>query len=162
MADRRGNVIVLHGRRGLGKGQAELPDVLRGTVGLLDDLRCRLQQFSPHPSWSAQRWMIASTPFRMRLTSARRRLGDLAGVSPADEQATLRWALEFGDARLEAEQRLHDIDACLRTLQRLDTGPPDRARATEVFVSSRPELLKALDKIEYLIAQRFPAVLGGS
>lgn len=162
MADHRGNVIMLHDRRGLDTGPAELHDALCRTVRLLEDLRCRLQQVSPHPSWSAQRWMIASTPFRMRLTSARRRLGDLTAVSTAHEPTALRWTLEFDDARLEAEQRLHDIDTCLRTLHRPDTATPARARATEEFISSKSELLKALGKIEYLIAQRFPAAIRGS
>jgi hypothetical protein len=162
MADHRGNVIMLRSPRRLGSGQSEFHDVLCGTVGLLDDLRCCLRQLSPHPGWSAQRWMIASTPFRMRLTSARRRLADLAVVSRTQEQAALQWALEFTDARLEAERRLHDIDACLRTLQCPDTAPRDGARAMEIFVSNRSELLKTLHKIEYLIAQRFPATLGRS
>jgi hypothetical protein len=103
--------------------------------------------------------MIASTPFRMRLTGARKRLDYLATMNPLGEQDAIRWTLELHDACTEAEQHLHYIDASLHTLQRTDPTPADRAREMEIFASSRSEFLKALREIRHLIAQQFPTVL---
>lgn len=160
MADRWGNVIVFPRRAGPGGRQPIRLEVLTGTVRQLDELGCCLQQFSPHPSWPPQRWMIASTPFRMRLTGAREKLDDLAMMSPAGERHVIHWALKFNDVRLEAERRLHDIDACLSTLQRTGASPTERAQETEMFASSRSEFLRALGEIRHLIAERCAALSG--
>ncbi len=162
MVGRSDNVVVLSGRGGAGKRQPARVEALRATVGQLDELGCRLQQLSPHLSWSAQRCMIASTPFRMRLTGARKRLDDLVSSGLLGEQDGARWALELNDACLEAERRLYDIDVCLHTLQRMETSLAERARGTEIFASNRSELLKVLSEIRHLITQRPPAELGES
>ena len=114
MADRRENVVMLPGRGWVGREQAGYPDIARTTVGQLDELSHHLQQLSPHMHWSARRWMIASTPFRMRLTGARRRLSELRVMSAAGGQHPGRGALELSDACLDAERRLHEIDTCLK------------------------------------------------
>ena len=98
--------------------------------------------------------MIASTPFRLRLSGVRTRLGDLA-MSPAAEQCAINWALKFNDVRIKADQRLHDIDTCLRTLQRTDASAAERARETEVFTASRSEFMRILGEIRNLITERF-------
>jgi hypothetical protein len=159
MADSTDNIIALPDRGRARKRQTECPDVLRAIVEQFDELGYRLQAFMPHSSWSAQRWMINTTPFRMRLTGTRKRLGDLARISPVGQEDAARWAFELNDARLEVERELHDIDACLQILQLAGTSHPDRARETEMFASRRSELLKALEKIRRLIVQRFPTVL---
>lgn len=159
MADRRDNVIVYAGWEGDGGRQPIQLEVLRITVGQLDELGCHLQELSPQPGWPPNRWMIASIPFRMRLTIAREKLGDLAMASPAGGQHPIRWALKFNKVRLEAERRLHDIDGCLHTLQRSDASPAERARETEIFAASKYEFLKVLGQIRRLIAERFQAEL---
>jgi hypothetical protein len=162
MADRSDNVIVLPGRGGAGGRQPASIEILRTAIGELDELYYCLHQISPHSHWSAQRWMIASTPFRMRLIGVRKRLDDLVKTSRAHEQNNIRWVLEFNDARLGIEQRLRDVDRCLQTLQRVNASPSECARKTEIFVSSRSELLKALRKIRQLLVQRCAAVLSGN
>jgi hypothetical protein len=162
VADRRDNVIVLPNH---GAGSNERPpstDALRAAAGQLEELGRCLQEISPHANWSAQRWMIASTPFRMRLIGARRKLSDLAKLGSADEQSDIRWMFEVNDARLGAERRLHDIDACLQTLQDVNASITDRIRETETFAASRFELLKVLDKIRHLLVQRCLTVRHGS
>lgn len=162
MADRHDNVVMLPGQRQAVKSQLAHVDVLRATVEQLDELGYRLQQLTPHSTWPTQRWMIASTPFRMRLASARKRLNDLGGLNIIIEQNANHWTFELNDARLEAERRLQDIDACLHVLQSVEASPSDRARDTEIFAYNKAKLLKALRAIRQLIAQRFPAVLGDS
>lgn len=159
MADRHDNVTVYPGWKGDGGRQPIRLEVLRITVGQLDELGCRLEELSPQPGWPPQRWMIATTPFRMRLTIARERLDDLAMASPAGGHHPVRWALKFNKVRLEAERRLHDIDGCLHTLQHADASPGERARKTEIFAASKSEYLKVLGQIRHLIAERFQAEL---
>lgn len=159
MADRRGNVIVLPGRGGAGHVQRDHLEALRAIVGQLDELRQRLQEFSPRPGWSAKRWMIASTPFRMRLTGANRSLGDLTRLNASSEQSAIRSVFQLNDACRAASQRLHDIEACLGMLQSAEAPPAERARETDLFASSRSGLLAALSEIRRLIVQRFPDVL---
>jgi hypothetical protein len=159
MADRRGNVIVLPGRGGAGQVQRDHLEALRAIVGQLDELRHRLQEFSPRPGWPAKRWMIASTPFRMRLTGSNRSLGDLTRLNASSEQDAIRVAFQLNDACRAASQRLHDIEACLGMLQSAEAQPAERARETDLFATSRSGLLTALSEIRRLIVQRFPDVL---
>src|SRR5262249_48324273 len=159
MATRHDNLVVLPDRGGTERRPSVQLEVLEAAIEQLDELDCLLQQLSPHVNWSAQRWMIASTPFRMRLTSARKRLSDLAGMSLDSGQTAMCWALELGDLRLDAERWLQDIEVCLYRLQCIDTLARERARETEAFASSRSELLKVIAKIRYLIAQRFPTAV---
>jgi hypothetical protein len=158
MADRRGNVISLPGRGGAVTEQLPQPEVLRAVAGQLYRLGFRLQQFSPRSTWPPQRWMIASTPFRMGLVGGRKRLSDLAMICAADGRVLDRPTLELDDARRDAERRLHDIAACLDTLQRADISPAERTRETEEFVSARADALEVLAEIRHLIAQRLPTV----
>jgi hypothetical protein len=162
MADRRDNVVALPGRGGVDSGQPVRFEVLRAAAGQLDELGCCLQQFSPRPSWSPRRWMIASTPFRMRLASARKGLDDLAIISSGNEQNAMRGAFELNDARHEVERQLRDIGACLYSLHDADTSPAERARETQKFTSGRFELLKVLREIRHLITREFPTVADGS
>jgi hypothetical protein len=162
MSGSHDNVIKHPAWADAGREQLARLEVLRATVGQLDELGCRLQQVSPNSSWPAQRWMIASTPFRMRLIGVRQGLGELARMDHIAGRDAVRWALKLNDARLQAERRLHDLDVCLHTLQRVDVSPRERVRETEVFASSRSELLKTLQEIRHLIARRFPAVVGES
>lgn len=156
MADRRGNVLVLPGRAEAGKVQQEHIEALRAIVGQLDELRHRLQDLSPRPSWSATRWMIASTPFRMRVTGANRSLGDLTRLSPVGGQDALRSVFQLNDACYAATQRLHDLEACLATLQSAEGSWAERAREAALFAASQCELLVALSQIRSLILQWFP------
>jgi hypothetical protein len=156
MAGRRGNVIPLSGPAGAGSGQVPHAEILRTVAGQLDQLATRLRQFWPQPAWPAQRWMIASTPFRMRLTSGRNSLRDLAIACAAGEQAHERRALELNEARREAERRLDDIAESLHVLQRADTSPAERLRQTEAIVSARSDLLEVLTEIRHMVAHRLP------
>jgi hypothetical protein len=156
MTGSHGNVIPLAGLAGRGSGKLPQAEILRTVVGQLDQLGARLQQFSPQSTWSAQRWMIASTPFRMRLTSGRNRLGDLANACATGGQGHDRWALELNEARREAERRLDDIVKTLHVLLRADTPPIERQRQTEVFVSARSDLLEVLMDVRHMVAQRLP------
>jgi hypothetical protein len=156
MADHPGSVILLSGRGGAVNRQLPHQEILQTVIGQLDQLGCRLQQCSPQPTWPAHRWMIASTPFRMRLTSGRKRLDDLALVCTVGEQDHARWALELNDARREAERRLRDIAASLHTLQRADTSPAERERQTDIFVSARSGLLAVLTDIRHMVARQLP------
>lgn len=157
MAGSRGNVIPLAGPAGGDSGKVPHAEILRTVVGHLDQLATRLRQFSPQSTWPAQRWMIDSTPFRMRLTSGRNRLGDLASACATGEQAHDRWALALNEARREAERWLDDIAKTLHVLQRADTPPIERQRQTEVFVSARSDLLEVLMEIRHMVARRLPA-----
>jgi hypothetical protein len=156
MTDHRGSVILLSGRGGAVNRQPPHVETLQALVKQLDQLGCRLQEFSPQSTWLAQQWMIASTPFRMRLTSGRKGLGGLAIVCAIGERPHDRWALELSDARCEAERWLRDIAVCLHVLQQADTSPAERERQTEVFVSARSELLEVLTEIRHMVAQRLP------
>jgi len=158
MADRRGNVIVLPGRGGAGQVQREHLEALQAIVGQLDELRHHLQEFSPRPGWPAKRWMIASTPFRMRLAGANRSLDDLTRLSPFGEQDGIRLVFQLNDACRAASQRLHDIEACLGTLHGAEAPPAERARRADLFASSRSGLLAALSEIRRLIVRWFPDV----
>jgi hypothetical protein len=104
--------------------------------------------------------MIASTPFRMRVTGVSRRLDELAGIDTLCERDGIRWGLALGDARIQAERRLQDLDARLHALQRGEIAYAERRRAMESFASDRSELLKALRRIRHLVIERFPDVLG--
>jgi hypothetical protein len=157
VADHSGNVITLSGRGGTADRQQPHQEILRTVVRQLEELGYRVEQFSPQSMWSAQQWMIASTPFRMRLTVGRKRLSDLAMVCATGEQAYDRWALELNDARREAERWLQDIAACLHALQRADTSSAERQRQTEVFISARSDLMEVLTEIRYMITRRLPA-----
>jgi hypothetical protein len=156
MADCRGNVIVLPGRGGAGQIQREHLEALRAVVGQLDELHHCLQEFSPCPGWPAKRWMIASTPFRMRLAGANRSLSGLTRLSPFLEQDAIRSLFQLNDACRAANQRLHDIEVCLGTLQDVEASPTERARRADLFASSRSRLLAALSEIRRLILQWFP------
>jgi hypothetical protein len=153
------NVLMLPSQRGARKSAHV--EALRATVKQLDELACSLQHFSPRISWSAQRCMIASTSLRMWLTGARKRLDDLATSRLLGEEDGARWSLELNDACLEAERRLHDIDVCLHTLQRVESSLAERDRGIETFASGRSELLTVLNAIRLLITQRAAAGLGG-
>lgn len=152
--DRPNNVLVLPGGGGAGMRESAGVEAMRATVRRLDELACSVQQFSPRMSWSAQRCMIASTSFRIRLTGMRKRLDDLVTSRLLGAQDGARWALELTDACLEAERRMHDIDMCLHTLQRIESSVSERGRGIEVFASSRSELLTVLSEIRHLITQR--------
>jgi hypothetical protein len=160
MVDRRRNVIALSGRAGAVDGQAPHQEILWAAVGQLDQLTDRARQFSPQAAWTAQQWMIATTPFRLRLAIGRRGLSDLAMICAGSEQACDRWALELNDARRDVERRLRDIAVCLNALQRPDTSPADRYQQTEVFISARSALLEALADVRGIAAQWPPAELG--
>jgi hypothetical protein len=160
MTDHSDNVVVHPTAARAGREQAARLEALRATMGQLDELSDRLQRISPHSDWPAKRWVIASTPFRMRLAGTRRRLDDLGRLDPLDEHNSIRWMLDLGHARYNAEHQLHAIMACLHVLQRADASPAERARETEIFAFSRSELLTELREIRHLIARRFPAVLG--
>ncbi|MGP7998903.1 MAG: hypothetical protein ACLPKI_16535 [Streptosporangiaceae bacterium] len=160
MDNHRDNVVTLPDRGRADGKQPSRPEVLRAAVGHLDELSRRLEQLSPHVTWSAQRWMIASTPFRMRLVGVRKRLDELTAFRPVSGQADVYWFLELEGASLEAERRIHDIDACLRTLHHADTSPSVRARETEIFTSRRSELAEAAMRIRNLLFQRFPELAG--
>ncbi len=160
MDDYRDNVVALPERSWANGKQPNHPEVLRAAVGHLDELSRRLEQLSPHATWSARRWMIASTPFRMRLVGVRQRLGELTAFRPGSVQADVYWILELKDASLKAEHRIHDLDVCLRTLQHAATSPSVRARETEIFTSRRSELVEAAMRIRNLLFQRFPELEG--
>ena len=103
--------------------------------------------------------MIVSTPFRMQVTGARKRLADLAATGEVCGQDALRWVFELNDSRLQIERRLHDLETSLNMLQCVATPPAERVREAELFASNKAELLKVLNGIRDLIAQRFPEAL---
>src|ERR1700744_3424063 len=83
MNEHQGNVVAFP-ERGWADGRtAGRPEALRSAVGHLDELSRRLEQLSPHATWSAPRGGIPSTPFRMRLVGARSRLAELVALRPA-------------------------------------------------------------------------------
>ena len=104
--------------------------------------------------------MIASTPFRMRLVGARKRLAELTTSWPVSDQVDSYWLLELKDVSFEAERRIQDIDMCLQTLQYADTPLPARARETEIFASGRSDLVQVAARVRGLFHQRFPESLG--
>jgi hypothetical protein len=159
VADHRDNVRTLPGLVGAGWYQQDRVEALRGIVAQVDDLSRCLQEFSPRPGWPAKRWMIASTPFRMRLTSAHRSLGDLTRLGLFDEQGAIRLAYQLNDACRAADQRMNDIEACLGTLQDAESPPAERARQASQFVINQNRLMAALSEIRRLIVQRFHGVL---
>jgi hypothetical protein len=144
MTDLGDNVVAHPTAARAGQEQPARLEALRVALGQLDELGDRLQRISPQSNWTAQRWMIASTPFRMRLVGAHRRLDDLAQVDALGEHDPIRWTLELGQARYKAEKQLHDITSCLNVLHRVDASPAERVRETEIFAAITSELLKAL------------------
>jgi hypothetical protein len=159
MADHHDNVITLPGRDGIGQNQQERVEALRATVARLDELHLCLQEFSPRLDWSATRWMIASTSFRMRLTGAHRSLHELTRPRLFSEQDPIHLRYQLNDACRAAAQRMYDIQACLGTLQDAEAPPPERTQRVGLFVSSQSQLLAALREIRCLIVQRFSDVL---
>jgi len=155
------NVITLSSRCAV-EGQATRVQALQVTAGQLDQLASRLRQCSPEPGWSAHHWMIASTPFRMRLVGARKRMAELVRMSPVDGKAAIRWVIDLNEARLTAEQKLRDIDSCLRILHDADTSVNERAQNAEIFLFNRSGLLKALDEIQRLVSSQLQEQTGGS
>lgn len=156
MSEHQGNVVTLP-RRGRADGRpSSRPEVLWSAVGHLDELSRRLEQLSPHATWSARRWMIASTPFRMRLVGTGGRLAELLASRPGAAPDDGYWLLELEDACRKVQRRLHDLDGCLRTLQHGEISPADRSRETEAFLARRSELAEVVSRIRNLIIQRFP------
>ena len=153
---------MLSSRGGVDKSQSARVEALRASVRQLDGLVCSLRQFSPRLNWSAQRCMIASTPFRMRLTGARRRLNALVANRVLGDHDGARWALEVNDACVEAERKLHDIEVCLQVLQHAESSLAERDRGIETFASNRSELLPLLSEIRHLITQQTIAEPGSS
>jgi hypothetical protein len=161
MSEHQGNVVTLP-RLGRAEGRPSgRPEALWSAVSHLDELSRRLEQLSPHATWSARRWMIASTPFRMRLVGTRSRLAELMTSWPVSAPYDGYWLLDLEDAFRKIQRRLHDLDACLRTLQHAETSPADRSRETEAFLTRRSELAEVATRIRYLIAQRFPESSSG-
>src|SRR5690242_536417 len=102
MDDHRDNVVALPDCAWVGGKQPSYQEVLRGAIGHLDELSSRLDKLAPHVTWSARQWMIASTPFRMRLIGARKRLRELTACRPAPGQTDVYWLLKLQDASIEA------------------------------------------------------------
>ena len=151
------NVLTLPGREWTTGEQADQTEVVRAAVWRIDELIRRLRLLSPRPAWSAGQWMIASTPFRMRLPGARRCLGELTTAGPAYDQADIDWFLELKGACLEAKRYVHDIDVCLDILRDKATSTLDRKREAETFTSTAVELLEAVCRVRELLTRRFPA-----
>jgi hypothetical protein len=125
---------------------------MRSAIEALDELTDRLMEVSPQLSWSAKRWRIASTPFRMLCIGALRRLDNLAMVVSICEGNEVGWVYQFNDACRDAERKLRDIDACLYALQNTETLPDERSRSIEQFVSGRCALVKVAAEIRCLTA----------
>ena len=125
---------------------------------MLDDLHRCLQEFSSHPGWPVKRWMIASTPLRMRLPSARRILGDLTRLGPFGKTDAVLLAYQLNDACRAANQRLRDIETCLGTLQDAKAPHAERTGCASEFPVIQNRLLAALSEIRRLIIQQFPGV----
>jgi hypothetical protein len=156
MSEHQGNVVAFPERGWTGGRASSRPEVLRSAVGHLDELSRRLEQLSPHATWTARRWMIASTPFRMRLVGARSRLAELVAFRPAGGPDDGYWLLELEDAFWKIQRRLRDLDACLLTLQHGEISTADRSRETEAFLARRSELAEVVTRIRNLVVQRFP------
>lgn len=147
------NVLALPRRDQAGGIRPSRMGGLQAAVAQLDELAFALRQLSPHVSWSARRCMIASTPLRMLLAIARRKVNDLISNSLSDDQDGGRWALEFNDVCLEADRRLHEIEVCLHTLQCAELSLRERGQGIEIFASSKSELLTVLGEISRLTCQ---------
>jgi len=161
MSDHSDNVVIYPAAARTGWMQAKHTEALRVTMNQLDELSDKLLQIPPQSDWPAERWMIATTPFRMRLAGTRGQLEDLGRMGPVGEHHPVRWMLDLNHARYRADGQLDAIMGCLQLLQRTDASPAERAREAEVFAYRRSELLAVLREIRRLIAWRFPAVLSG-
>src|ERR1700733_2018871 len=95
MSEHQGNVVTFPARAWTDGPPSSRPEVLLSAVGHLDELSRRLEQLSPHATWTARRWMIASTPFRMRLVAVRSRLAELMLYRPATGPDDSYWILEL-------------------------------------------------------------------
>lgn len=155
MSEYADNVVVQFRYRETSEEQAARSEILSTALRQLDELSYHLRRFSPGPDWSAQRCMIDSTPFRMRLRRARNGLDELARIDPGSKPGSIRWTIKFNSVRSDAEQRLDEIDACLCQLRRPDASPVERARETKVFALNRSKFLRALEKARSLIDERF-------
>jgi hypothetical protein len=161
MACHDANVVALP-RRAAVREQAVRVQALQVAMGQLDQLARCLRQCSPESGWSAQHWMIGSTPFRMRLVGARKRLEELVRMSPVDGNAAIHWAVNLNDLRLTAEQKLRDVEACLRTLRYINTSLEERAQKTEIFLVRKSELLNALEELQRLLSCQLPEMIDDS
>jgi hypothetical protein len=161
MPDHSDNVVIHPAAARTGWTHAAQFEALRQTVNQLDELSDKLLQIPPQSDWPAERWMIAATPFRMRLAGTRARLEGLGRMGPVGEHHPVRWMLDLNHARYKADGQLNAIMGCLQVLQRADASPAERGREAEVFACCRSELLTLLREIRRLIAWRFPAVLSG-
>jgi hypothetical protein len=161
MNEFQGNVVVLPTRdRAPGTRRSTDPQVLRAASGYLDELRSCLERLSPDQTWSARQWMIASTPFRMRLASVRTRLDELADLRELSGADDACWLFELKDALARVRRRLHDLDAGLRTLQHEATPRSARPRETRVFISHQADLMDAAIKVRALLSERLTAQAG--
>ncbi len=160
MSEYAGNVVAFPDRAGAGVGKSAIPGALYSAAERLEALSGCLLEISPQPGWSAQRWMIASTSFRMRLDDARSSLAVLAESVRVADLGAGWWTSEVRYARLDAERVLCDISACLVTLQDGDISAEQRHRAGRGFTLGKRDALKMVQTIRILVAQGGPRPCG--
>jgi hypothetical protein len=156
MAAHQRRAVASRGRCRPAKQQRMGAEALQAAVRQLDDLGHELERVSAHRHWPAEQWMIATTPFRLQLPRARKRLAQLTTVSAIAQERDIGWALELTSARRLAESQLDDIRMCLHVLHQLGTEPADRVREAEAFVSHRSRFLKSIGRLRCLIMKHFP------
>lgn len=148
-----GDVVVLASRDRPKRPGRETAGVAAAYLTELD--RCLLC-ISPRATWSPQGWMIASTPFRMRLVGARARLAELPALRSLPDQSDRWWFLELQAALEDAEQRICALEECLLTLQHKDALPAVRLSEAKAFVERRRHVMSASRRIRDLLCQQFP------
>src|SRR5438445_175791 len=97
-------------------------------------------------SWPAKRWMISSTSFRMRLTTARKLLNDLSGIRLDGDHNAVCWTLELNDVRLEDERQRVMIEAYQEKPANIDSGildVTDRAVDVRAAIVDAYRIMKA-------------------
>ena len=148
-----GNVVVLASR---GRPRAPGREAASAAAAYLTELDRCLLRISPRVTWSPQRWMIASTPFRMRLVGARARLAELPALRSLPDQPDRWWFLELQAALDDTEQEICALEECLLTLQHEDALPTARLSEAKAFVARRQHAMSASRRVRELLSQQFP------
>jgi len=147
-----GNVVVLADR---GRPRRPERDAAAAAAAYLAELDRCLLRISARATWSPQGWMIASTPFRMRLVGARARLAELPALRSLPDQPDRWWFLELQAALDDTEQEIRTLEECLLILHE-DALPAVRLSETKAFEARRRHVMSASRRVRELLCQQFP------
>jgi hypothetical protein len=155
MADNSTNVVPLF--RGQSENQGRIGFIIQALRDL-QDLADVSRNVVVEPHRCVEEWVIAFTPFRVRLPGIRTALSELAKFNITEHAQDARWILEISDARVEAEHRLADLTTLIRKILE---GPLPGPRQLELLSYQAVRLTSALETIQMLL-NRGDGLLGNA